>query len=80
MADSTTTESLKQLILAGMAEAPHFLEIVDESGGCGSKFKVIVVSDSFQGVVSHLFPLKLKREVERELTFMNRVYWTGNGG
>ena len=44
-----TIDSLKQLIRAGMD--PHFLEVIDESGGCGSKFKVIVVSDSFQGVV-----------------------------
>ena len=48
MAD--TKESLEQLIRAGME--PHYLEVIDESGGCGSKFKVIVVSDSFEGVVS----------------------------
>jgi hypothetical protein len=50
MAD--TVDSLRQLILAGMQEAPSYLDIVDESGGCGSKFKIVVVSDSFQGVVS----------------------------
>ena len=50
MAD--TVDTLRQLILAGMQEAPHVLDIVDESGGCGSKFKIVVVSDSFQGVVS----------------------------
>ena len=49
---SDTVQSLRELIIAGMDQEPYHLDIIDESGGCGSKFKVICVSDSFQGVVS----------------------------
>ena len=49
---SDTVDSLRQLIIAGMESEPHHLEIIDESGGCGAKFKIIVVSNSFEGVVS----------------------------
>jgi len=53
MAASDTSDSLKQLIQAGVSDI-HFLDVIDESGGCGSKFKIIVVSDSFQGMVSRM--------------------------
>lgn len=28
---------------------PTFLDVVDESGGCGAKFKVLIVSSAFEG-------------------------------
>ena len=34
---------------AGITDV-QFLDVVDESDGCGSKFKVIVVSSAFEGV------------------------------
>ena len=48
-----TPDSLKQLIRGGFNDL-HYLEVTDESDGCGAKFKAIIVSDSFDGVVSVL--------------------------
>lgn len=46
-----TEQTLRELIQVGIPDI-HFLDIQDESSGCGSKFRLVAVSDSFQGLVS----------------------------
>ena len=44
-----TCAHLESRLRAGIANV-EFLNVVDDSDGCGSKFKVIVVSSAFEGV------------------------------
>ena len=36
--------------IRGHFKSLHFLEVKDLSDGCGSKFKVVIVSDDFEGI------------------------------
>ena len=40
---------LEAQLRAGIGEIEH-LSVVDDSDGCGSKFKIIIVSSAFEGV------------------------------
>lgn len=43
------TAALEALLRAGLDPVEH-VEVVDESGGCGAKFVITVVSPVFEGV------------------------------
>ena len=43
-----TSELLESKLREGISDI-EYLEIVDESGGCGAKFLITIVSPSFQG-------------------------------
>lgn len=47
MTAGVTEESLKALFIEKLA-ATH-VQVIDESGGCGQMFKVVIVSDAFVG-------------------------------
>lgn len=81
-----TEEYIRQK-LAEKLEATH-VEVVDESDGCGGKFRVVVVSSQFQGkplLQRHrLVNAALEEELKTIHAFSQKTYtpeqWAGESG
>ena len=63
-----SAESLRELLTAS-ALSPAYVEVVDESDGCGSKFRAIIVSSKFAGM-----PLLERQRAVNELMPMDEIH------
>ncbi|XP_058123994.1 bolA-like protein 2 [Anopheles ziemanni] len=81
------TEEYIQQKLTERLEATH-VEVVDESDGCGGKFRVVVVSPQFQGKAllqrHRLVNAALEEELKTIHAFSQKTYtpeqWAGEAG